>query len=396
MTSRTRLWVLLVSTPVIAFTLVGGYLGQAMAAKDDTLQHLRVFEDVVSLVLNNYVEEVDVKQAMRGAMRGLADGLDVDSAFLTPELVKTFESNTSAGPADVGVDIVRQYYLRIVSAREGSPAAKAGLRSGDYIRAIDGKATRDMSAFEGARLLHGAAGSKVTLLVIRGNAADPHEVSLTRERPAGADVTSKMAEPGTGYVRIHEFTRDSPARVRQAFEALGKTGAQRFIVDIRGTSRGDLDDGLAAARLFVKMGTLAVKQSKTTKETVTTTAGDGVITSRVVLLTNPGTSGAAEVFAAALDGNKRAELVGERTLGRTARQRLVKLPDGSGMLLSVIRYQTPDGKEIHEKGLMPEVAVDEPDVEFGSVPPAGDPLLERALKVVAGEVTEKAAEKKAA
>ena len=124
MTSRTRFWVLLVSNPVIAFTLIGGYLGQAMAAKDDTLQHLRVFEDVVSLVLNNYVEEVDVKQAMRGAMRGLADGLDADSAFLTPDLVMTFESNSNPGPADIGVEVVRQYYLRVVSARDAHPRRK--------------------------------------------------------------------------------------------------------------------------------------------------------------------------------------------------------------------------------------------------------------------------------
>jgi len=385
------LWVLLVSTPVIAFTLIGGYLGQAMAAKDDTLQHLRVFEDVVSLVLNNYVEEVDVKQAMRGAMRGLADGLDADSAFLTPELVKTFESNATPGPADVGVELVRQYYLRVVSAREGSPAAKAGLRTGDYIRAIDGKATRDMSAFEGTRLLHGAPGSKVTLLIIRGNAADPHEMALVRERPTGADVTSKMADASTGYVRVHEFTKETPPRIKLAFDTLAKGGASRFIVDVRGTARGDLDDGLAAARLFVKSGTLSIRQTKAAKETIATATGDGVIASRVVLLTNPGTSGAAEVFAAALNGNKRAELVGERTLGRTARQKLVKLPDGSGLLLSTTRYQTPDGKDIHEKGLAPEVEVDEPEVEFGSTPPPGDPILDRALKVIAGEVAEQKA-----
>ena len=390
MTSRTRLWVLVISTPVIAFALIGGHLGRVLA-KDETYQHLRVFQDVVSLVVDYYVEEVDVKQAMRGAMRGLADGLDADSTFLTPELVKTFESNTSPGTADIGVEVLRQYYLRVVSARDGSPAAKAGLRTGDYIRAIDGKATRDMSAFEGDRLLRGAPGSKVTLLVIRGNAADPHEIALVRERSAGADVTSKMADASTGYVRIHEFTKESPARIKQAFDTLTKTGASRFVVDIRGTARGDLDDGLAAARLFVKTGTLTVKQSKSTKEPVTTNAGDGAITSRVVLLTNPGTSGAAEIFAAALNTNKRAELVGERTLGRTARQRLVKLPDGSGLLLSTTRYQAPDGKDIHEKGLTPEVEVDEPEVEFGSTPPPGDPTLERALKVVAGDVTEKKA-----
>src|ERR1041385_3497304 len=208
MTSRTRIWVLVISTPIIAFAVLGGYLGQVLA-KDDTYQHLRVFEDVVSLVLNNYVEEVDVKRAMGGAMRGLADGLDADSGYVTADLVKAIESNQPGGPADIGVEVSRQYYLRVVSVRDGSPAAKAGLRSGDFIRAIDGKATRDMSSYEGGRLLHGAQGSKVTLLVIRGNAADPHEVTLTRERPAATEVTSRMANGSTGYVRIHQFTKDT-------------------------------------------------------------------------------------------------------------------------------------------------------------------------------------------
>ncbi len=118
-----------------------------------------------------------MQKAMRGAMRGLADGLDPDSAFLTPELVQERSSRrTRAGAGRIGVDVTRGYYLRVVSARDGSPAAKAGIRTGDYIRAIDGRATRDMSAYEGARLLRGAPGSKVKLLVIRGNAAEPHEV----------------------------------------------------------------------------------------------------------------------------------------------------------------------------------------------------------------------------
>src|SRR3954468_10582131 len=181
MTSRTRFWVLAISTPVIAFAIIGGYLGQAMQ-RDDTYQHLRVFEDVVSLVLNNYVEQVDVKKAMKGAMNGLADNLDPDSAFLPANVASAYESNTAIGPADVGIELSRQYYLRIVSIRDGSPAAKGGLRSGDFIRAIDKRSTKDVSIYEGDRLLHGQPGSKVSLLVIRGNAADPHEVDLTRER----------------------------------------------------------------------------------------------------------------------------------------------------------------------------------------------------------------------
>ena len=237
MTSRTRLWILAVSIPLIAFAVIGGYLGQARG-KDDTYQHLRVFDDVVSHVVNNYVEEVNIQQAMRGAMRGLSDALDPDSAYLTPELVKAVEQNVSPGPADIGVELTRQYYLRVVSARDGSPGAKAGLRTGDYIRAIDGRATRDMSAYEGMRLLRGAVGSKVALLVIRNNAADPHELSLVRDRTTAAEITTRMADAATGYVRVAEFTKDAPTKLTQAIGALTKTGATRFVVDLRGTAAG--------------------------------------------------------------------------------------------------------------------------------------------------------------
>jgi carboxyl-terminal processing protease len=317
MTSRTRLWVLAVSTPIIAFAIIGGYLGRVLGAgKDDTFRQLPVFEEVISLVLNNYVEEVDVRHAMRGALKGLADGLDPDSAYLTPDLVKAAEGGQPAGPADVGLVLTRQYYLRVVSVRDGSPAAKAGLRTGDFIRGINDKPTRDMSAFEGARLLGGAAGSKVKLLMFRGNQAEPHDVVLTRERIAGPELTSKMANASTGYVRVVDFTRDTPAKLKQAFETLSKTGAAQFVVDLRGTARGDIDDGLATARLFVPSGTLTVRQPKDQREVVAAASSDGALREPVALLVSQGTAGAAEVFAAALDGNERAELVGEHTLGR--------------------------------------------------------------------------------
>jgi carboxyl-terminal processing protease len=383
MTSRTRLWVLAVSTPVIAFALIGGYLGNVIA-RDETYQHLRIFQDVMSLVVDNYVEPVDVRQVMRGAMRGLADGLDPDSAYLTAELAKAYESNASPGAADVGVDVWRQYYLRIVSTRPGSPAEKAGLRTGDYIRAIDGRSTREMSAYEGRRLLHGAAGSQVTLLVIRGNAADPHEVVLTRDRAAAPALTTRMADATTGYIRVVEFAPDSATRLRQAAETLARTGASRFVIDVRGASRGDLDDGLAAARAFVSAGTLAVKVDKERKQPVVAASGDGAVSARTVLLVNAGTAGPGEVFAAALDGNNRAELIGERTLGRAARQRLTRLPDGSALLLTWQRYLSPAGEDIHEKGLAPDIEVTEADVEFGAAPPAADRALDRAIQFLAG------------
>ena len=383
MSSRNRLLVLAISTPIIAFAFVGGYFGRAIA-QDDTYQHLRVFEDVVSLVLNNYVEPVDVRDAMGGAMRGLADSLDPESAYLTPELVRSRESNDPGGPAEVGLDVTRQYYLRIVSARDGSPAAKAGIRAGDFIRAIDNRPTRDMSAYEGSRLLRGAVGSKVSLLVIRGNAADPHMVDLVREQVAGPELTTRMANSTTGYVRVVQFSADSATRIKQAIDALANMGATRYVIDLRGTARGDLDEGVAAARLFVKGGTLAIRLGRQDqREPIAALPTDGVVTAPVALLVDIGTAGAAEVFAAALDGNGRADTIGTNTLGRAARQRLVKLPDQSGLWLTNQRYLTPSGTPIHETGLVPDVIMELAEIEFGAMPPTPDETLQKAVELLA-------------
>lgn len=382
MTSRTRLWVLAISTPIIAFAIIGGYLGQALA-KDDTYQHLRVFQDVIQLVLNNYVEPVDVEKAMRGAMNGLSDSLDADSGYLTPELVKAYESNAAPAPGDVGLVLTRQYYLRIVSVRDGSPAAKAGLRTGDFVRAIDKTATRDMTVFEGTRLLRGAPGSKVSLLVIRGNAADPHTIELVRERAAPPEITARMLEPGVGYIHITQFSRQTAAQLRQIVDSQASSGATRYIIDVRGSAQGDVDDAIGPARLFVKSGTLTVRETRPeAREPVIAQSGDGAVGAPVIVLVDQGTSGAAEVFAAALDGNNRAELVGEHTLGRAARQRLVKLPDGSGLLLSYVRYLAPGNTPIHERGLKPDVEVEQPEIDFGTIPPATDATLQRAVELI--------------
>jgi carboxyl-terminal processing protease len=381
MSLKTRLSVLVISTPVLAFVLVGGLMGKE-ASGDEKFQHLRVFDDVVGLVLNNYVEEVKVDRVMEGAMRGLADGLDPDSAYLTAKQVRSVENGEPLPEGEVGIELTRQYYLRVIAARDGSAAARAGLQTGDYVRAIDGKPTRDMSVFEGIRLLRGQPGSKVTLTIIRGNAADPHEIPLVREKPTGALVTSKLLNGDTGYIRISSFRENVAPEVRKHAAELAKSGAKAIIVDVRRTAEGPIENGIAAARLFVKSGPLAIKagREEAARETIAARAGDGEIDLPVMCLVTTGTSGAAELFAAALDGNKRAELIGERTLGRAGVQKLIKLPENRGLWLTYSRYLTPDGKAIQGHGVEPDVAVDEPDTEFGVAAPTNDPILDAALE----------------
>ena len=260
MSSKTRLSVLLLSTPVLAFVLIGGLLGHTSAwAEDDSdFRHLKVFQDVLGLVMSNYVEEVEVDRVMEGALRGLAEGLDPDSAYLSPAQVKEFESKTAAAEGDLGIQMTRQYYLRIIATRDGSPAAAAGLQTGDYVRAIDGRSTRDLSVFEGMRLLRGTPGSKVTLTIIRGNAAEPHEVALVRERPEVPPVTSKLLDVGAGYIRVPAFGPKTADSVKRHAGDLAKAGAKTLVIDLRRVAEGDLDHGVATARLFVDSGTLVV------------------------------------------------------------------------------------------------------------------------------------------
>ena len=203
---RGRVLVLAVSMPVIAFAVVGGFMSKAIA-REDSYQYLRIFEDVVSLILNNYVEEVNVDKVMHGAMHGLADGLDPDSAYLDVNQVKVLDKGDLGGAAQTGLELTRQYYLRVIAARDGSPAAKAGLMPGDYIRAIDGQSTRDTTVYEGQRLLRGRPGTKVHLTVLRGNAAEPHEIDLAREELPAVAVKSRIAAPGVGYLRVAEFAK---------------------------------------------------------------------------------------------------------------------------------------------------------------------------------------------
>src|SRR6478672_7635442 len=191
MSSRTRVLVMSLSAPVIAFAIVGGFLGRVMA-REDTYTHLKIFDDVVSLISSNYVENADIDKVMKGAMHGLADSLDPDSAYLTPAQVKQVESGAPLPPADVGLELTRQYYLRVIAARDNSPAARAGLRTGDYVRAIGDMPTREMSVREGMRRLRGAPGTKITVTIIRGNAADPHVVELVRTVQAPSDVNGKV------------------------------------------------------------------------------------------------------------------------------------------------------------------------------------------------------------
>lgn len=379
MAPRTRRLVLWLSAPIITFVVIGGLVGK-VRAREETYPHLRVFNDVVGLITDRYVEKADMTKVMTGAMHGLAEGLDPDSAYLPPAEAAQAQQAAPLPTGDVGLDLTRQYWLRVIAARDGSPAAKAGLRTGDYVRAIGDTPTREMSVREGMRRLRGVPGTTISLTVIRGSANDPHVVELVREAAPATEVTSRTVAPGVGYVRIAAISSGTSAATSKAIAGLSAAGARSLIIDVRRVSGGSLEGGLALARLFVSHGTLTTRESReTTPRKIEAAPGDGAITLPVILLVDNGTSSGAELFASALAGNGRADLVGEHTIGRAGEQTLVPLPDGSALWLTTAKYAAPDGSPLHEKGLEPTVAVEEPDVEFGQPAPATDAILDAAI-----------------
>ncbi len=382
MARRTRVLVFLVSTPLVALVTIGGFIGvPRAAAPQEVVAPLRIFNDVVQLISLAYVEPPDMDRVLDGAMRGLADGLDTSSAFLQPDEVKAMESAAALPAGETGLVVTRQFYLRVLGVRDGSAAARAGLQAGDFIRMIDGKPTRDMSTVTGRRLLRGAPGSKVSLTIIRGNVADPHVIEIVREAPKGAAVTTSMVN-GVARVRVATFDSTVAGALATTFAQLAKDKVSGAVIDLRGIGDGELEDGIKAARLFVKTGTVGVRGGRTgTPVKTPAAAGDGVITMPVVLLVSNGTSSAAEVFAAALSGNKRADLVGEPTAGIAGVQKLVRLPQGFGLWMTYERYYTIDGATpIHEHGLVPAVIAPNPVIGFDELPPTTDAPLEKAIE----------------
>ena len=390
---RTRIIVFFASIPIIAFTLVGGYYGRAAGEEEQTYRHLRVFEDVVSLISNNYVELVDLDGVLQGALRGLAEGLDSDSAYLSPSDVRRIESGQPLPEGRIGLDVTRRYYLQVIAARDGSPAAEAGIAPGDYVRAIDGDPTRLLSVIEGEQRLHGDPGTTVTLSLIRGSTQEPYDIELVRERLAPAVVSGSLLEEadGVGYLRIPAFDEDVADAIASTVAVLEAEGAAHLIIDVRSAAEGTYAAAVEAARLFVAEGTLAIREENDDIRTpFEATAGQDAVALPATLLTDFGSSGPAEIFVAALVEHDRATTIGQRTAGRTGLQRLVPLSNGSGLWLSWARYLTGSGEPIHPFGIEPEVGVAVQLPELGEPLPEEDEILERAIERIQGAAAEAA------
>jgi carboxyl-terminal processing protease len=392
MSPRVRLLVALVSTGLIGYVAVGSLLARALG--DTGYGQLAIFNEVIRLVLDAYVEPVEVDRAMTGARLGMTDALDGDSAYLDAEQFAALDRDDEGDDADVGVIVTRRFgYLMVVSARPGSPAEAAGLRAGDLIQSIDGRYTRPLPAVIGQRLLEGAPGSTVTLGVLRAG-SDPFETSVVRERLVAAPPEGRMLDDTTGYLRVFDFPAGVGDALRTRIEVLRREGAARMILDLRDAAWGEPAAAGGVAELFLDGGVVATLVGRRVNETtLDADPSRRAWTGPLVVLVSAGTAGPGEIVAAALADRAGATLVGEHTFGRAALTRRIALPEG-GLLLTVAKYMSPSGLSLHGEGLEPGVPVSSREGHGADVDEEDDGrdrILEKGLEVLNQPVDEKAA-----
>lgn len=383
MSHRSRLVIALASTVVIGYVFGGLLLGRVMG--DTSYGQLSIFNEVVRLVLEAYVEPVNLDRAMAGARLGLTEALDGDSSYLDAEEFRLLQAPARDSEADTGIVLTRRFgYLMAVSTRPGSPAERAGIRPGDILRSIDGRHSRPLAAPIGDRLLRGAPGSTVKLVVLRAG-SEPLDVSVVRERLSATPPKARVLGDGTGYLKIAEFLPRVADEVRSEVESLKRSGARRIVLDLRGAAFGAPAEGVKVAELFVRGGVLAkLSSARAGEELFQSDPARVVFEGPLAVLVDNGTAGAGEIVAGAILDAGRGDLVGEPTFGRAAAQKTVPLPEG-GLVLTTGKYTTPKGTVIHGRGLSPSVAVARSQDDEDEATPAGatkDPQLDKALELL--------------
>jgi carboxyl-terminal processing protease len=391
MSPRGRLFVAIVSTACVGYIAVGSLLSRVLG--DTSYTQLAIFNEVMRIVLEAYVEPVNLDRAMGGARLGLTEALDGDSAYLDADEFKAYQSGKD-GDAETGLTVSRRLgFLMVVSARAGSPAEKAGMRPGDVLKTIDGRHSRPLSSQVGQRLLRGAPGSVVKLTVLRAGESDPLDISLVREKLAPVPPKGRILDgTTTGYLKLAEIRDKSADDVRSELEALRRSGARDLVLDLRGVAEGSMGEAARVAELFLKGGVVAkVKGVHVGEEILKADPARSMWDLPMATLIDHGTAGPGEIVAGALLDASRSPLVGKRTFGRAPSQKAVPLEEG-GLVVTVAKYYTPKDNAIHGKGVEPTVPVktsDDDEEEEGASP--SDPILEKALEVLHTPEAKKAA-----
>jgi carboxyl-terminal processing protease len=367
---------LLAASVALVITVMAGATSSGVSAAssdDDGAYHqMQVYTEVLNHIQQDYVTTPNIDDVTNGALRGLLESLDADSSYLTAADYKIYKADNPGAHgkvAQAGINVSKRYgYAIVVSVVPGGPADQAGLVDGDVLEAIEGKDTRDISLAMIQKMLEGPVGSTLTVGIIgHDGKPEPQKITMTRAvsiEPPVVDylppqVDQLYANQSILYLRPEIIDHDHVQQVEAKLKGMQKLGDKKILLDLRDVAAGDMDDATHLANFFLKDGTIATLEGQKFTKQVFSAEHDKTINiaSPLVVLVNRGTAGPAEVVAAALGDNKRAEVVGEKTFGEGAEQKTFELPDGAVLILSVAKYKSPAGKTLQDDGVTPQVVI---------------------------------------
>jgi carboxyl-terminal processing protease len=332
--------------------------------KDDLYKQVELFSDVVTIVQRDYVDEVDSKKLIYGALGGMLSSLDPHSQFMDPDAYNELKVETEGKFGGLGIEItIRDGLLTIVSPIEDTPAWKAGVKAGDIIVKIDNTLTRDISLSDAVKKLRGKAGTEVSLTVLREKEKKILEFKMQRDTINIKDIKEpRILENNIGYVRIVEFRENTADNLRKALDDLKKQGMDSLILDLRNNPGGLLDMAANSTEPFLPKGKVIVstKGRKDNQNMEFVSRRDGAYMDiPMAVLINEGSASGSEIVAGALQDYKRAIILGKKSFGKGSVQTVIPLSDGSALRLTTSKYFTPSGRSIHGQGIIPDIDVDD-------------------------------------
>ena len=353
-----RYSILAISVVIVSWVGLGNVLGRT--ANDKAYKSLVVYSEVLQKIQQDYVDEPNMHLVTAGSLHGLLESLDSESSYLTPREYTEYKQKIEApGVGETGLNLSKRFgYIIVTSVLPDTSAEKAGLHSGDILESVAGFTTREMSVGQAKNLLAGQPGTAVKVGVIRRGKTEPESVDVVREKLSPAKLIVQKIDNETLAVRFPTIDSGRADEVRARLLEAQKQGVTRVILDVRDCGRGQASEALAIARLFVSSGTLTTLRGQTVPQQVfSADASKAIWKGPVSILMDGTTTGAPEVLAAAIANTKRGNLVGDRTFGLAAEQKLIPLEDGAAIVLTVANYLNADGKTIMEEGVTPTEVV---------------------------------------
>jgi len=392
-----------VSTMLVVMLIASDFLParvRAAGQQEGAYRQIGVYSEVLQHIESDYVEDPDITKVTAGALHGLLEGLDPESSYLSPTEYKAYKAAQGTAKAQVGLNIAKRYgYATVISVVPNSAADKAAVADGDVIEAIEGKSTHDLSVAMVRLMLQGQPGSSVTISLVRPRRQEPEKLTLTRTSEAMPPLAEQQYENSSIlYLKPAELTQERVDAVINRLKEMPKANNKKVLLDLRDVAEGDMPQAVRLANAFVASGTIATLEGqKVPKQTFTADPKLAITQAPLVVLVNRGTAGPAELVAAAILDNKRGDVVGDHTFGEGAMQKLIEMPDGAALILSVAKYYGPDGKALDEAAVTPNVQVaaaedDTPSVDELNQQPATpapvqkvahpDEQLNKALEVL--------------